>query len=375
MEKHLHIISLDVPYPADYGGVIDIFYKIKCLYEAGIKIHLHCFTQGRPPQDELDNYCEQVFYYKRKNFLQALPLNVPFMIGSRSNTGLLQNLQKDNYPVLIEGVQSSYLLLNGFLKDRIRMLRLHNVEFLYYRKLAQHESNWLKKLYYKNECRLLKKTEAELASMAPVITLSKTDLGVYKKFFGASQVHQIPVFTPWKEVNIEEGRGKYCLYHGNLAINENEQSVKWLLENVFVKTDIALIVAGKNPSERLQKFINAYPNCSLIENPTDTDLQQLIRKAHINVLPSFNVTGIKLKLLNALYNGRFCIVNYAAIKGSDLEGFVDQAETAEDFLKKLQSCFQNDFTTEDISNRKKKLYKIFDNKTNTEELIKFLFNR
>ena len=33
-ENHLHIISFDVPYPANYGGVIDVFYRVKALTEA-----------------------------------------------------------------------------------------------------------------------------------------------------------------------------------------------------------------------------------------------------------------------------------------------------------------------------------------------------
>jgi len=41
--KHLHIISFDIPYPANYGGVIDVFYKLRALVSAGIKIHLHAF--------------------------------------------------------------------------------------------------------------------------------------------------------------------------------------------------------------------------------------------------------------------------------------------------------------------------------------------
>ena len=49
-EKHLHIVCLDVPYPVDYGGVFDLFYKIKALSEAGVKIHLHCFEYGRGQQ-------------------------------------------------------------------------------------------------------------------------------------------------------------------------------------------------------------------------------------------------------------------------------------------------------------------------------------
>lgn len=40
----LHIVAFDVPYPPDYGGVIDIFYKLKSLNDAGCKIYFHCFN-------------------------------------------------------------------------------------------------------------------------------------------------------------------------------------------------------------------------------------------------------------------------------------------------------------------------------------------
>ncbi len=36
-DKHLHVIAFNVPYPADYGGVIDIFYKIKIPETGGSK--------------------------------------------------------------------------------------------------------------------------------------------------------------------------------------------------------------------------------------------------------------------------------------------------------------------------------------------------
>ena len=45
--KEIHIVTFDIPYPVNYGGVIDVFYKIKALKEAGIKIHLHCFYHKR----------------------------------------------------------------------------------------------------------------------------------------------------------------------------------------------------------------------------------------------------------------------------------------------------------------------------------------
>ena len=35
-DKHLHIVSFSIPYPANYGGVIDVFYKLVALHKAGI---------------------------------------------------------------------------------------------------------------------------------------------------------------------------------------------------------------------------------------------------------------------------------------------------------------------------------------------------
>ena len=43
----LHVIAFDVPFPADYGGVIDIYYKIKAIHKEGVDIKLHIYNYGR----------------------------------------------------------------------------------------------------------------------------------------------------------------------------------------------------------------------------------------------------------------------------------------------------------------------------------------
>ena len=67
-EKHLHVVSFDVPFPANYGGIIDVFYRIKTLSESGVKIHLHCFeySRNRIRPKELEDICFSVDYYQRK---------------------------------------------------------------------------------------------------------------------------------------------------------------------------------------------------------------------------------------------------------------------------------------------------------------------
>ena len=103
MSKHLHIVSFDVPLPANYGGVIDVFYKLKALHQLGVKIHLHCFYNDRESKKELETYCENITYYKRKSALKSYFSVLPFVVKTRSDKKLISNLNKDNEPVLFEG--------------------------------------------------------------------------------------------------------------------------------------------------------------------------------------------------------------------------------------------------------------------------------
>ena len=58
--EEIHIITHQVPWPVDFGGVFDLFYKIKSLSEVGVKIHLHCFTKNDETVPILNRYCESV---------------------------------------------------------------------------------------------------------------------------------------------------------------------------------------------------------------------------------------------------------------------------------------------------------------------------
>ena len=99
-DKHLHIVSFSIPFPANYGGVIDVFYKLVALYKAGIKIHLHCYQYDRGETTELNTYCESVNYYTRKTGFVSQLSFTPYIIESRRSDELLNNLLLDDYPVL-----------------------------------------------------------------------------------------------------------------------------------------------------------------------------------------------------------------------------------------------------------------------------------
>ncbi|MFT3678924.1 MAG: glycosyltransferase family 4 protein [Ferruginibacter sp.] len=367
-EKILHIIMHDVPWPADFGGVMDLFYKIKCLHKAGVKIHLHCFVNKRAPQPELEKYCLSVTYYKRKKY-SSISFKLPFIVSSRINKELIANLQKDDHPVIIEGIHCSYYLHAGMLNNRKVLLRLHNTEYQYYSQLAIHEKNFIKKIYFSIEGKLLKKYEKQIASSTKIATVSEQDEYLYKKAFGAKDIFHLPVFIPFTEAMGLEGNGCYCLYHGNLSINENEKAAVWLLKEIFTHLPIPFVIAGKDPSATLEELVKKHERTCLVANPGDKEMHDLIAKAQVNILPSFNNTGVKLKLLNALYNGRHCIVNKAGVTGSKLDGACTIVDDAETFKTAVSYLYHVPYSRDINEARNEILRKHYNNQKNTETLL------
>ena len=109
--KHLHIVALNIPFPANYGGAIDIYYKVKALHEIGYTIHLHCFEYGRKRAEQLNSICESVHYYPRKMHWVNLLSKTPFIVKSRTSTQLLDNLIAKPFPIIYEGLQAAPFLL------------------------------------------------------------------------------------------------------------------------------------------------------------------------------------------------------------------------------------------------------------------------
>lgn len=369
-ERHLHIVSFDVPWPANYGGVIDVFYKIKALAEKGIRIHLHAYEYGRGRAAELENFCHSVHYYKRDLSKKNLFTNLPYIVSSRNSQELINNLLQDNHPILLEGLHTCLPLNDLRFKGRVILVRTHNIEHEYYQHLGQAETDILKKYYYVNEAKKLKRFESILQRANHIIAISKKDERYFASHY--DNVVFIPAFHPHKEVKSQSGTGDYVLYHGNLSVAENKTAVKYLMEEVFNDLELPLVIAGLNPPDSLRKQVENMPHVRLIENPSDEDLFKLINNAQVNVSLTFQATGLKLKLLNTLYNGRFCLVNDKMLSGSAVDELCILANDAASMKQQIRKLMKRSFSNKEIERRSKKLDLLYHNGQNVNRLISLM---
>ena len=367
MSQPIHIVCLDAPSPPDYGGAIDMYYKIKALGEVGRKVILHYYDYNplRHAQG-LEEYCTDIFTYKRKQFIQTLPIFSPFIVESRVNKELAYRLNKDHHPILLEGLHCAGMVPLIDRKDRI-ILRMHNEESSYYRHLAKTEKSPFKKIYFTHESRLLDRFQKRFDKQIKLACLSETDMDTFRNRYGFQQQFFLPCFLPWQNVKSQTGKGDYCLYHGNLSVSENEEAAIWLIRHVFRDVETPLVIAGKGISQKLKKMAKKSGNIKLVNNPPIDEVDALVRDAQINVLPSMNRTGVKLKLLNALLNGRFCITNHNGVMGSRIESGVLIANESRQWKTTIKSFLQKEFTQENLAERAQVL-SLYNNQENAIRL-------
>ncbi len=371
MSNAVHIISFNVPYPPDYGGVMDVFYKIKALHDLGIRVKLHCFEYGRKEAEVLKLVCDEVHYYKREHSLIDFTSKTPYIVKTRKSGELLQRLLLDDDPILFEGLHTCYYLDHDDLKNRVKAVRMHNVEWDYYRHLSRSESGMWRRFYYYTESIKLRSFEKILGAADHLLPISRNDFDYLNDHY--HNVTYLPAFHPNEEVISLLGKGEYILYHGNLSVVENNQAALFLVSKVFHNSDLKLIIAGSDPSPMLVEQVKNNRNVELRINPGEVEMMRLICNAHINILPTFQNTGTKLKLLNALFNGRFVIANSPMVENTGLENLCVVRESADEMNVALHELMNVSFEESEVENRKTLLGNLYSNRNNAEKLLPLLF--
>lgn len=361
--------------PADKGVAIDMFNRIKALHKNGIGLHLHCFTSDESELPyELNAFSASVQSYPAKSFTKSLSLNTPVAVVAYGSNQLAENLKKDNHPILFEGFETTGILKQIDTVARKICVRLYYNETTHYKELARSTLNPIKKAYYTAECKLIKKYFKTLPQTASYACATEDD---HKEMLlqGFNNSFYIPAFTNWHKVSCPDGVGNLCLFHGNLSEPDNEKAALWLLCNVFNKVRVPFVIAGKNPSRRLKKAAGLCQHTCIVINPSDQELDDLIQKAHINVLPFLtkNTTGARLKLLHALYKGRHCVVNPVMVEGTGLDPACHVGKNANAIASIISQLYYQPFNEEEIILRKELLHEKYDNDVNLRQFTDLLW--
>lgn len=301
-----------------------------------------------------------------------MPLLYPYMVYSRRSEKLLSHIEATPAPVLFEGLHTCFHLKE--IKEKTGFpcfIRMHNNESEYYALLGKSENNFVQKCYFLWESRIIRIFEPIIGLAEKIFTISPSDTDYFRKQY--PKVVYLPAFHPYDFVSSQAGKGDFALYHGNLSVIENHLSAMFLIKEVFSKVQYPLIIAGAAPRKELMQQIARFSHIQLIQNPSSLEMHSLIRQAHMNILPTFQATGIKLKLINALFNGRFVLVNSEMIQNTGLESLCIRCDSSAEFVTQIQILQNREFPDSEVLKRKNNLDTLFSNQKNAELLIKEIF--
>jgi len=371
--KRLHVVCLDVPYPANYGGASEMFNKLLALHAEGVEVILHCYDYGKGRQPALQRYASEIHYYERGTGHKGVSMTLPYIVASRASRELVANLSRDDHPILFEGIHTTYPLHQGLLKGRRCYVRLHNIEHAYYRQMSRHSRDPIRKTYSFFESLLLERYERELAGMATLLPISGREAAKIGKENPSADVRPLPAFIGLGKTESESGMGNFCLYHGNLSVAENEKAATWLLRKVFNDMPVPLVVAGKAPSARLRRLAHREQHTCIVSDPSDNEMQDMVKKAQIHVLPSFSDTGVKFKLLNAVFRGRHVLTNETMVAGTGIESACHLANGAAAFKSVVTQLYRKPFEEEELVLRERLREMHHDDGTNARRLISWIW--
>ncbi len=349
-----------------------MFYKVKKLSEAGVEVYLHCYLYNREQAPILDKLCKEVFYYGRKMNPLKLLSKQPFIVKSRISKQLIEKLASIDAPILCESLAVAFVLEQPELKDRKVAVRCQNVEHEYYEGLKLVEKGAAKRIYFNYEFQKLEKYESILAKADRLFTVSVADQNYFLNKFGTAEL--LGSFHPYDEIAVQTGQGDFILYHGNLSVGENLTAANYLIDNIFSQINYPVIIAGKNPSKELAAKIESYSNISMEANVSHERMTELISTAQIQFLYTFQNTGIKLKLLYALYQGRFCIANPPMVEETGLDELCIIPESDKNAVELTHFLFNKDFSQIEVDQRTSILEKLYDNNKGVKILTDYFFN-
>lgn len=371
MDKYLHVVAPEFPVPSDAGLLKELVYMIRAFHSKGINIYLHCFGEGNG--QALAPYCKEIHFYSKKMGHEGYSLQIPHAVASRSSEKMTSRLMMDDHPVLFAGFQTVFPLLDqSFNLKRNVVVRVLRNEEEYFNDLVNMHAWGAQKLFCMAEAHRFRHMMKTL-STAGIQLASTIEIESFNFIQSPEKVSFVAPFMAMPFLMQPEGSGNYCFFHGNLGEAENEYAALWLLNNVFDSLELPFVIAGNNPSAKLEKAAHLRMHTCLVANPGEKELQDLIKKAQVNLLPSFVTDAASSSLHQALALGRHVVTNTAGAQEKEIAGFCHVVEHSADFITTTSTLFNKNIEQMEHEKRESFFNRNYKNEAGIKELIRMLY--
>ncbi|HKK39207.1 MAG TPA: glycosyltransferase [Cryomorphaceae bacterium] len=328
-------LTTQLPYPPVSGGVIKTWNLVKhwssnelmlaCALKEGEEKHLEEFRKQVP---EVDVFAVP-FDRKRtplnllRSYFTAPSLNVYRNYNKQLSDQIKQWAPRCDL-IFVDHYEMGQYVPKSY--DKPVILHEHNAEFVMWERLAEIEKNPLKKALIQLEASRIKKAEKMYANDASVVLAAPNDIEELAGI-GVDRSKLKPTYHLGEDFLLQRAdlefdqTEKALLFVGTLTWEANIDGLIWFLDKVYpavlkLHPDIRFYIVGKNPDQRLvsrAKNIDSVELTGFVE-----DLEPYFKKARAFVIPLRFGSGIKVKLLNAMYRGIPIVTTPIGTEGLDV---------------------------------------------------------
>ncbi|MCO5249645.1 MAG: glycosyltransferase family 4 protein [Chitinophagales bacterium] len=319
--KSILFLSPQLPYPPISGGVIKSWRLVEYLSQK-YKLSVATFLKNED-EKEVDTFLSKVqlksYYFEYidiqrtalnliKSNLLLQPLNL-YRNRSKKFKKRIEELARNVDAIFVDHYEVFQYVPKSF-KGKI-VLHQHNCEYLIWERYAQIESSYLKQLALKNQSFWIKRYERNICKKSHSILAAPNDIDELvkigadkKKFYETYHLGEEDLLyrdsLKWEEAE------NAIVFVGTLTWEANVDAVVYFLDEIWPflysqRDDIKFYIVGKNPDDRIVRRVNKLEGVVLTGFVSDLD--DYYKKAKVFISPLRFGSGIKVKVMNALYRG------------------------------------------------------------------------
>lgn len=257
--------------------------------------------------------------------------------------------------------------------------RPQNVEYIIWNRLANSETNILKRLYLRLLAKRIKRFELSMMNKADLfIPVSQTDLDIFKSFGCKIPSIAIPtgyMFNELPETDTSKESNSIG-FIGGLDWLPNREGVEWFLNNVWSIVldkvpNAQFYLAGRNFPDELKKR----KDIGLHIVGEVEDAQQFVCSHAISIVPLFAGSGMRVKIVEAMAWSR-AIVSTSV--GAESIAYTHDkniliADTAETFAASIVKILKSPEIRLSLGiNARKLILEKYDNRVISKAIIDFV---
>lgn len=353
-------ITNQLPYPPVSGGTIKSWKLVEWMATRH-ELSVCTFLKGSDAQHEAAFYDAVTLhaYYSEPidiprsplNLLRSYILRIPLNLYRNRSSSFREHVEQmipahdivfiDHYEM------NQYVPINC--SKRI-VLHQHNAEYKIWEGFAAEESSPVRRLFAQIEARRIQLYEAAICRRADAILAAPNDAehlsfpGVDKsRFFDTYHLGDEELLDlPLPENSQTE---QHLLYVGTLTWEANIDGLLWFITNAWEALKarhphLQWNIVGRDPDKRLLEAVAANPDIHL---PGFVDnLEPFYAKSQAFVCPLRYGSGIKVKVVNAMYRGVPVVTTPTGAEGLDVTSNHMAVETSPIAMADAISALLND---------------------------------